>query len=726
MLAFRRKAGRNPPERERAIQREGVACLSFIPGAERHAVVVVCNYRERVMYSNNLIEGWFLDAARAMYPLAELLYHDWYQLFVFFLFTSFCHRLARVVFQNMSLVGVPQTELDAARQRYPDGITYAFESKLDSPPRDILVCRRMYRYAYRATGLFSLFYLALFTAWLWVGLCVDMLGTPYALNNSIRWLFLPENHFGVAWIIGGLIVGKALSRWVRFMWVDEWLGKEDQRVNSQIAASRKKTTQRKGELTDVRTLSFGDRVEFNPLDYFSEAKARNAVFLGMDDKGEPLYVPREVWQKTNIQILGVPGSGKSVMATNALVQCAVSYGDAVVYFDPKNDEFAPHVFRAHCERFQLVDLRKGKPAQINPFGGISTYELENLLIVGFNLSENNDIADFHKVNEQHAAKLIARQFPGGDADIQRILAAASLLPDDLRKEAKGFLRKLGNVAELSVLQTHAGVDIDAVLNGGGVLYVVGSTEDESVIRLQKMLYARCVLAINAREHPAQVAHVNLMVDEIKYLLSRFVVNALGTIRSKGAHQLLAHQSLGDFGQCGGDLDPDFVKTGVTDNTPIRWFYRASNFESAEWASQQTGQILVDTERRQVSAVRGNAELVGHDVQLQQEKRYLFDTNMIQHMPDGFAVLTGLGTAKQAFTHHIAVTPAPLSLYDAPALVQADPMAAIYDDLPDATESAVRDYCTEGMQWGGLPPENPVAADTGPDKGTKPNVFEELY
>ena len=678
------------------------------------------------MYSDNLIEQWYLEIARAMYPLASLLYHHWFFLFVFFFVTSFCRRLGRVVFQNMSLVGIPKTDLDAERRRYQGRITYSIESKLDSPPRDILARRRLYHYADRATGLFSLFNLALFTAWLWVGVGIDMVGTPYALNNSVRWLLLPENHFGAAWVIGGRIAGKWLSRWVRFMWIDSWLGKEDQRVNALIAAGRQKSATRKGELTDVRTLSFGDRVAFNPLDHFSEAKARNAVFLGMDEKGEPIYVPRDIWKKTNIQILGVPGSGKSVMATNALLQCAVSYGDAVVYFDPKNDEFAPHVFRAHCDRFRLVDLRKGKPAQINPFGGISTYELENLLIVGFNLGENNDIADFHKVNEQHAAKLIARQFSQGDADIQRILAAAHQLPDDLRKEAKGFLRKLENVAELSVLQTHSGVDIDAVLNGGGVLYIVGSTEDESVIRLQKMLYARCVLAINAREQPAQVAHVNLMVDEIKYLLSRFVVNALGTIRSKGAHQLLAHQSLGDFGQCGGDLDPDFVKTGVTDNTPVRWFYRASNFESAEWASQQTGQILVDTERRQVSAVRGNAELVGHDVELQQEKRYLFDTNMIQHMPDGFAVLTGLGTAKQAFTHPIAVTPAPLPLHEAPALVQSDPMAAIYDDLPDATESAVRDYYDQGMQWDSLPPETLTEARTGPDKGTKPNVFEELY
>lgn len=686
------------------------------------------------MHDFNLIERWFLNfTSDYLFPLAGLVYHEWYKLFVLFMFVAFWHQLGRVVFQNLSYVGLSKAVLDAARKSSETAISYSKESKLDSPPRAILARRRLYRYAFSSLGVVTLFYFVLFISVLCVGVGMDMVGAPYDRNDSIRWLFLPVNNYGAAWIVGGMLAGKVLSRLVRFMWVDAWLGNEDQRVNAQLAAGRKKTAQRKGALTDVRTLAFGERVHFDPVEYFAPAKARDAVFLGLDEQGEPIYIARDIWKKTNIQILGVPGSGKSVMATNALVQCAAGYGDAVVYFDPKNDEFAPHVFRSQCDRFQLVDLRKGKPAQINPFGGISTYDLENLLIAGFNLAENNDIADFHKVNEQHAAKLIARQFPEGDANISSILAAAHQLPDELKKEAKGFIRKLENVAELSALQTAGGVNIEAVLNGGGVLYIVGSTEDESVIRLQKMLFARCVQIINGREQPAQVAPVNLMVDEIKYLLSKYVVNALGTVRSKGAHLLLAHQSLGDFGQCGADLNPDFVRTGITDNTPVRWFYRASNYESAEWASQQTGEILVDTERRKVSSERGNVELVGHDVQLQQDKRYLFDTNMIQHMPDGFAVLTGLGTAKQAFTHHIGVTPAPIALSEAVALVKHDPIAALYDDAPEAPEFDLSDYDAMGMQWGADAGEKPTEAHTGENKpasGTaqekKTSSFEELY
>src|SRR5699024_1747562 len=125
-----------------------------------------------------------------------------------------------------------------------------------------------------------------------------------------------------------------------------------------------------------------------------------------------VFVPREQWKETNIQILGKPGSGKTVMATNALVQCAANFGDAVVYFDPKNDDWAPHVFNAHVPDFVLLDLRQGKPAQINPFFGLDQYALNDLLVSGFNLAESGGESDFYRIEEQKAVKAIARNCSG--------------------------------------------------------------------------------------------------------------------------------------------------------------------------------------------------------------------------------------------------------------------------------------------------------------------------
>ncbi|SVZ32245.1 mobB [Klebsiella pneumoniae] len=355
------------------------------------------------------------------------------------------------------------------------------------------------------------------------------------------------------------------------------------------------------------------------------------MFLGKDEQGKPVLVPRDTWRKTNIQILGLPGSGKSVMATNALIRCVRDFGDAVVYFDPKGDAWAPHVFRAHCPDFTLLDLRPGKPAQLNLFRDLDQYALKNLLIAGLNLGETGDVADHYRISEQKAAKL-------------------------------------------SVLQTDSGIDVAGIINGGGCLYVIGSMDDEAVIRVQKMLFARCAQIIIARDEFREWPHVSVMLDEIKYLLSKYVLNALGTLRSRDCNLLLAHQSLGDFGQCGQDLPAEFVKTTVLDNTPIRWFYRAASLESAQWAAGQTGEIRVDVERRRASREAGNVEHISGDSFIQKEARPLFDVNTLQHLPDGFAVMTGLGVARMAFSSPLRVERREIPLQRFPVLAKTDPLA----------------------------------------------------
>ncbi|MEH4313589.1 hypothetical protein POY12_27630, partial [Klebsiella pneumoniae] len=114
--------------------------------------------------------------------------------------------------------------------------------------------------------------------------------------------------------------------------------------------------------------------------------------------------------------------------------------------------------------FTLLDLRPGKPAQLNLFRDLDQYALKNLLIAGLNLGETGDVADHYRISEQKAAKLIAEQFPQG-ANIQQVLAAAYALPEALKKDVKGLITRLENVADLSVLQTDSGIDVAGSING---------------------------------------------------------------------------------------------------------------------------------------------------------------------------------------------------------------------------------------------------------------------
>lgn len=391
--------------------------------------------------------------------------------------------------------------------------------------------------------------------------------------------------------------------------------------------------------------------------------------------------------------MGSVGSGKGVLACCALAQCVSRFNDAAIVFDPKNDEYAPHVLKSQSSKFVLLDLRQGMPAQLNIFGGLTSYQLNELLVSAFSLGRRGDNADYYRDNDRKAVRMLSEQFQSG-TDVAGLLEAAQNLPKEIKEGASGFMNLLQELCSLSVLQTREGVDLSDIILNGGCLYVVGSLRDESVIMLQKMLFVRCIQIIESRDRFSDTTHVNIMLDEFKYLVSKSSLDALGTVRDKNCNVLLTHQSLGDFGQCGADIKPEAAATTVIDNTPIKWIYRMKDYKAAEWASKQTGQILVDSERRNVSTDNGNVELMSTESTIVKEKRELIDTNAVQHLPDGAAVMIGVGLARIAYSKPIRVARSAIALKEYPKItlpsldipVQPEPLR--FDDKTELNDAEI--------------------------------------
>ncbi|WP_370446950.1 hypothetical protein [Klebsiella pneumoniae] len=70
---------------------------------------------------------------------------------------------------------------------------------------------------------------------------------------------------------------------------------------------------------------------------------------------------------------------------------------------------------------------------------------------------------------------------------------------------------------------------------------------------------------------------------------------------------------------------------------------------------------------------GNVEHISRDA-VQKEARPLFDVNTLQHLPDGFAVMTGLGVARLAFSSPLHVDRREIPLKTFPVLAKTDPLA----------------------------------------------------
>jgi hypothetical protein len=495
------------------------------------------------------------------YPFAfSVIEADWLAVAVCgFVFSFVFFTLSRTL-NAYSLLGVSSEAIRKAQlhNKMGDGKTIPLvwrqKANLDNPSKRIYARRWIARvFMLLVSALFGLTALAYL---LLVFAC-------FIINDKVTLaLWFSENRFYPAfWLAGSLVAGGIVSSLVYFIFIRDVMARKDADINRIIIEKRNKHKGRTGELSDARSLQFASVPDFNPVDYFDMAAAKDAVFLGLDEKRHPITIPRKIWVKSNVQIMGSVGSGKGVLACCALAQCAGTFNDTVIVFDPKNDEFAPHVLKGQSDKFLLLDLRQGKPAQLNIFRDLSSYQLNELLVSGFSLGRRGDNADFYRDNDRQAVRMLSSQFEHG-TDVAALLDAAQRLPQKIRESASGFMTLLQELCSLSVLQTHEGIDLKDFILNGGCLYVVGSLRDESVIMLQKMLFVRCLQIIEERDRFHETTHVNIFLDEVKYLLSKSSLEALGTVRDKNCNILLTHQSLGDFGQCGADMKPEVVQATV--------------------------------------------------------------------------------------------------------------------------------------------------------------------
>jgi len=241
----------------------------------------------------------------------------------------------------------------------------------------------------------------------------------------------------------------------------------------------------------------------------------------------------------------------------------------------------------------------------------------------------------------------------GPISLARLAEMAGVeLPEDLTDKCGGFRRSLEEIAELDSVQAPPGtaeVDLDGPLKNGGCLYVLGSMDDEAVVILQRMLLLRIVQLISTRPRDGKQRHVTVFADEIRYLMSKKLGDVLGSIRDKGCNLILAHQSLADLKT--GDVPSPAV---VIDNCGLRWLYRSTTEEMAQWIAGQTGKILVNKSTQKIEANAAGGQVGQNQKFMTQTERAKIDVNMVQHLPNGVAVVVGAGPARLAFSSPVPV------------------------------------------------------------------------
>lgn len=150
-------------------------------------------------------------------------------------------------------------------------------------------------------------------------------------------------------------------------------------------------------------------------------------------------------------------------------------------------------------------------------------------------------------------------------------------------------------------------------------------------------------------------------------MSKKLGDVLGSVRDKGCNLILAHQSLDDLKT--GDVPSPAV---VIDNTGLRWLYRSTTEDMAQWIAGQTGKILVNKSSQKIEKNAVGGQVGRNETYMSQVERQKIDVNMVQHLPNGVAVVVGVGPARLAFS-----SPVPVSeKIDTSLLVKPAKMSAV--------------------------------------------------
>lgn len=453
---------------------------------------------------------------------------------------------------------------------------------------------------------------------------------------------LAFNQFGMFGLVlwgAGLALGLAGAVW--------WYRVGVQEQENFLARLTRRSGLVRGGRTDVREVGAllpRPRQEYDPRDFYQ----KGTFFMGLDEHGKPL-----AWAGSlpHVAIAGTTGSGKGRKLQDIAAQ-SVANGEALVYLDPKNDEWGPHALHSACRDagvdYRFLSLTPDAPPQINILAGASLWEIEELFTSTLDLADTGTASDFYRAKDRAAARTVAEWIISEGFTLSQ--AHAKLSQEEFWvEEAPGFLGKLGELAKIPAINASQGYNLEQLVAEGGGLYVVGSMTLQAVRRAQQTLFVRIQQLASRRDRIAgPLRTVCVVADEAKYHISRPILQGLGASRDKGMRVVLAFQSFADLRDCPADLSPEMVIGAIVENSPCKLIYRLEDPDTAEWLARKSGIILVDDETRFFDRNLALAETGVAVRSVRQAEHYLLDTNKLMNLPSGWGVLYGQGIAKPCY------------------------------------------------------------------------------
>ncbi len=440
-----------------------------------------------------------------------------------------------------------------------------------------------------------------------------------------------------------------------------WIEKLLDRVRWRLGASSSRARQSKTDIRTVHKLLPKAKKQYIPTKYFNFKKG---YFFGLDERNKPVYLDKKFMMSTHSVCFGPTGFGKGAACQVRLAQ-HIEEGDTVICFDPKFDEYMPHVLYSVAKKFDrkfiFLDLL-GTEAQLSlTISGTIEQKFE-LFCGGFGLSNRGEASDYYQKISRNVLRKFIEYCEGKEQEFRQLVSGFLADYGVVDKDEKNCIESLKELSSISVIQAKQGIDLDDAIGGGAVVYVRGSLRNDSIMDLQRMLLIKILQICETNKHDSSLKrNTAIMLDEAKHLLSKPVLQILGTARDAGISAILCMQSKQDMLDCRSDINPEAVQGIVTENALVRINYRVLDPDSREFISRLYSSIEVDDETRSFSTTALLSEFGTGERTLKRVDRPLIDENMLAALPARCAVLGCDKLAQFIFTSPVPVNKDPAAL-----------------------------------------------------------------
>ncbi len=388
--------------------------------------------------------------------------------------------------------------------------------------------------------------------------------------------------------------------------------------------------------------------QFVPKRYYK----KDQTFIGLDEANRPIHVPLDTWRETNMQIIGPTRFGKGVIL-GTLMDQAIRRGDSLMYIDPKDDTFAPHILYQACKEtgrpFYYLTLHDHGVGAWAPFAGGELRDGLNRLELSFGLELTGEAgSDFYKSQER---RLLERAF-AEHRNIQDLYGALE------ETEARRILAELTQWRALRSLCPSAGegFDVARALQEDAVVYVQGHLFD-SVVKAATKAFIVELIQESRRLARERNTHLTVAVDEVSFLTSKPLAQALATSVGFQCNFILAYQSQNDLLNLEDrSLNPRYIYQSINVNSQLKAVYAGADQETAEWAASLSGTIVKDItkmERTEINETGGESfekqRMLGS-----QEEPYIHPNQILSLPPRVFVFFQPAQLAAIGFCAHVRV------------------------------------------------------------------------